>query len=184
MVSSYCQRSCVISNFCADQARLKSFSQYKETSSAVEYCPLFEALLKCKAVLQFLQFVAWKNFKWVLNYLKIISSNQYIYIYSEQWQACSMRSMNSKADFTKYEREAWGSWVIIIWHSWYSERWGHYREIWSCNALWSSETLVIMVGAQLRRVDLLQQNTREFWFSHLEEYQNPLQEAANPGNVL
>lgn len=95
----------MISNFCADQARLKSFSQYKKTSSAVEYCPLFEALLKCKAVLQFLQFVTRNNFKWVLNYLKMISSNQYIYIYSEQRQACSMRSMNSKADFTKYERE-------------------------------------------------------------------------------
>lgn len=95
----------MISNFCADQARLKSFSQYKKTSSAVEYCPLFEALLKCKAVLQFLQFVTRNNFKWVLNYLKMISSNLYIYIYSEQRQACSMRSMNSKADFTKYERE-------------------------------------------------------------------------------
>lgn len=95
----------MISNFCADQARLKSFSQYKKTSSAIEYCPLFEALLKCKAVLQFLQFVTRNNFKWVLNYLKMISSNQYIYIYSEQRQACSMRSMNSKADFTKYERE-------------------------------------------------------------------------------
>lgn len=95
----------MISNFYADQARLKSFSQYKKTSSAVEYCPLFEALLKCKAVLQFLQFVTRNNFKWVLNYLKMISSNLYIYIYSEQRQACSMRSMNSKADFTKYERE-------------------------------------------------------------------------------
>lgn len=95
----------MISNFCADQARLKSFSQYKKTSSAVEYCPLFEALLKCKAVLQFLQFVTRNNFKWVLNYLKMISSNLYIYIYSEQRQACSTRSMNSKADFTKYERE-------------------------------------------------------------------------------
>lgn len=95
----------MISNFCADQARLKSFSQYKKTSSAIEYCPLFEALLKCKAVLQFLQFVTRNNFKWVLNYLKMISSNLYIYIYSEQRQACSMRSMNSKADFTKYERE-------------------------------------------------------------------------------
>lgn len=95
----------MISNFCADQARLKSFSQYKKTSSAVEYCPLFEALLKCKAVLQFLQFVTRNNFKWVLNYLKMISSNLYIYIYSEQQQACSMRSMNSKADFMKYERE-------------------------------------------------------------------------------
>jgi len=79
-----------------------------------------------------------------------------------------------RVGFLKYEREGQGSRGVIIRGCWYSKRLGGYCESGPCHTWWSTSrqmsssrcnSYLGMVGTQLIRSNLLQQNVREFWFS-------------------